>query len=231
MAAEALFSKMRAVIVDEKAPGCLALGEVDDLKYATAAGAINYGFPVVADTIIPQILPTGVTTYEHVISMPFNEIEGKDDLERAERIVQKCIEVRGVKVRVTEVPIPVPYGSAFEGERVRRERFFERMEAALRAVAAGDSGRPLPRSEEPGCEGAVAALQSVLERLRDAVRVEAKDIDQVAADAGALSRWYVEVGHLQVHDIAWNLGEQPFLNDLADLGLFEVKDGKYVKVS
>ena len=98
----------------------LALGEVDDLKYATAAGAINFGFPVIADTIIPDILPTGITTYEHVVSMPFNEIEGKDDLERAERMVQKAIEVRGVKVRITEVPIPVPYGSAFEGERVRR---------------------------------------------------------------------------------------------------------------
>ena len=55
----------------------LALGEVDDLKYAAAAGAINYGFPVIADTVIPQILPTGVTTYEHVISMPFNEIRGQ----------------------------------------------------------------------------------------------------------------------------------------------------------
>jgi acetyl-CoA synthase len=98
----------------------LALGEVDDLKYATAAGAINFGFPVIADTIIPEILPTGVTTYEHVVSMPFNEIEGKDDLERAEKLVQKCIEIRGVKIQVTEVPVPVPYGSAFEGEVVRR---------------------------------------------------------------------------------------------------------------
>ena len=98
----------------------LALGEVDDLKYAAAAGAINYGFPVIADTRIPQILPTGVTTYEHVISMPFNEIEGKDDLERAEKLVQKCVETRGVKIKLTEVPIPVPYGSAFEGEVVRK---------------------------------------------------------------------------------------------------------------
>ncbi len=98
----------------------LALGEVDDLKYAAAAGAINYGFPVIADTVIPEILPTGVTTFEHVVSMPFEEIEGKDDLERAERIVQKCIEVRGVKLKMTEVPVPVPYGSAFEGEVVRR---------------------------------------------------------------------------------------------------------------
>ncbi len=98
----------------------LALGEVDDLKYATAAGAISYGFPVIADTVIPQILPTGVTTYEHVISMPWNEIPGADDLERAERLVQKAIEVRGVKVQVADVPVPVPYGSAFEGEVVRR---------------------------------------------------------------------------------------------------------------
>lgn len=98
----------------------LALGEVDDLKYAAAAGAINFGFPVIADTVIPEILPTGITTYEHVVSMPFNEIEGVDDLERAERLVQKCIEVRGVKVQIADVPVPVPYGSAFEGEVVRR---------------------------------------------------------------------------------------------------------------
>jgi acetyl-CoA synthase len=98
----------------------LALGEVDDLKYAAAAGAINFGFPVIADTVIPEILPTGITTYEHVVSMPFNEIQGKDDLERAERLVQKCIEVRGVKVKVADVPVPVPYGSAFEGEVVRK---------------------------------------------------------------------------------------------------------------
>ena len=99
----------------------LALGEVDELKYATAAGAITYGFPVIADTNIPQILPTGITTYEHVVSMPFDEIEGKDDLERATRLVEKCIEVRGVKIRMTAVDIPVAYGPAFEGEIVRRE--------------------------------------------------------------------------------------------------------------
>jgi acetyl-CoA synthase len=98
----------------------LALGEVDDLKYATAAGAISYGFPTIADTVIPQILPTGVTAYEHVISMPFDDIEGETDVERAKRLVQRCLEVRGVKVKITEVPIPVAYGSAFEGERVRK---------------------------------------------------------------------------------------------------------------
>ncbi len=98
----------------------LALGEVDDLKYATAAGAINFGFPVIADTVIPEILPTGVTPYEHVVSMPFNAIDARDDLERAEKLVQKCVEVRGVKIKLAEVPVPVPYGSAFEGEVVRK---------------------------------------------------------------------------------------------------------------
>ncbi len=99
----------------------LALGEVDELKYATAAGAITYGFPVIADTRIPQILPTGITTYEHVVSMPFEQIEGKDDMERAEKLVQRCIEVRGIRLRMTSVDIPVAYGPAFEGEIVRRD--------------------------------------------------------------------------------------------------------------
>ena len=88
----------------------LALGTVDDEKYATAAGAINFGFPVIADTDIPQILPTGVCTYEHVVSkIPLSDI------------VAKGIEVRGLKIKVEKLPIPVSYGPAFEGERVRKE--------------------------------------------------------------------------------------------------------------
>jgi len=99
----------------------LALGPVDDLKYATAAGAINYGFPVIADTAIPNVLPVGITRYEHVVSLPFDDIPGKDDMEKAERLVQRCIEIRGIKVKIAKVPIPVAYGPAFEGEVVRKE--------------------------------------------------------------------------------------------------------------
>jgi acetyl-CoA synthase len=87
----------------------LALGEVDDEKYAAAAGAINYGFPTIADTEIPEILPTGICTYEHVVSNVPHD-----------KIVEKALEVRGCKVKVTNVPIPVPYGAAFEGERIRK---------------------------------------------------------------------------------------------------------------
>jgi acetyl-CoA synthase len=98
----------------------LALGPMDDLKWATGAGAITYGFPAILDTVAPNILPTGITRYEHVVSMPFDDIPGKDDLERAERLVQRCIEVRGIKIKIPSVPIPVAYGPAFEGEVVRR---------------------------------------------------------------------------------------------------------------
>jgi acetyl-CoA synthase len=91
----------------------LALGPVDDEKHAQAAGAINYGFPTIADTDIDQILPTGICTYEHVVSPVSHD-----------KIVAKAIEVRGLKITVTKVPIPVPYGPAFQGERVRKEDMY-----------------------------------------------------------------------------------------------------------
>ena len=99
----------------------LCLGPMDDLKWATGAGAITYGFPAICDTVVPNILPTGITKYEHVVSMPFDDIPGRDDMERAERLVQRCIEVRGIKIKIPSVPIPVAFGPAFEGEVVRRE--------------------------------------------------------------------------------------------------------------
>ncbi len=98
----------------------LVLGPMDDLKWATGAGAITYGFPAICDTLVPQILPTGITKYEHVVSMPFDDIPGKDDAERAKRLVDKCMEVRGVKIIIPQVSLPVSFGPAFEGEVVRR---------------------------------------------------------------------------------------------------------------
>ncbi len=91
----------------------LPLGSVTDEWYANAAGAINYGFPVIADTPIPEVLATGICTYEHVVSnIPYDNI------------VAKAIEVRGLKVSVAEVDIPVAFGAAFEGERVRGEDIY-----------------------------------------------------------------------------------------------------------
>jgi acetyl-CoA synthase len=91
----------------------MPLGYVTDEWYANAAGAINFGFPTIADTPIPEVLPTGICTYEHVVSNVPHD-----------KIVAKAVEVRGLKVTVAEVPIPVAYGPAFEGERVRGEDIY-----------------------------------------------------------------------------------------------------------
>lgn len=91
----------------------MAFGPVSDEWYANAAGAINWGFPTISDYDIPQVLPTGICTYEHVVSnVPHDEI------------VQKAIEVRGLKVNVTKIDIPMSFGPAFEGERIRKDDLF-----------------------------------------------------------------------------------------------------------
>ncbi|MFH1032179.1 MAG: acetyl-CoA decarbonylase/synthase complex subunit alpha/beta [Chloroflexota bacterium] len=91
----------------------LPMGFVSDEWYANAAGAINWGFPTIADTPIPEVLPSGICTYEHVVSnIPHD------------KLVSKAVEVRGLKVNVSEIPIPVAFGPAFEGERIRGEDIY-----------------------------------------------------------------------------------------------------------
>ena len=64
-------------------------------KYATAAGAINFGFPVIADSAIPQILP------QRHLHLRARRVQRPLD-----RIVPKAIEVRGLKLKVIEDPHP-----------------------------------------------------------------------------------------------------------------------------
>jgi acetyl-CoA synthase len=90
-----------------------ALSTISDEWYANAAGCINWGFPTITNQDIPQVLPTGICTYEHVVSnVPMTEIG------------EKSIEVRGLKVAVTHIDIPVNFGAAFEGERVRKDDLY-----------------------------------------------------------------------------------------------------------
>jgi acetyl-CoA synthase len=85
-----------------------ALGDVGTEWGVAAAGCVNWGFPTIADTEIPEILPTGICTYEHVVAPVSHE-----------EMVQKSVEVRGLKVQVSEIDIPCAFGPAYEGERVR----------------------------------------------------------------------------------------------------------------
>ncbi|MBN1226190.1 MAG: CO dehydrogenase/CO-methylating acetyl-CoA synthase complex subunit beta [Deltaproteobacteria bacterium] len=108
-----------------------ALGDVNAEWAANAAGAINWGFPTIADTDIPEVLPWGVCTYEHVVAQVPHD-----------QIAARSIEVRGLKVSVTEIDIPLTYGPAFEGERVRKGDVFLEMggsvSQAVELVRIGD---------------------------------------------------------------------------------------------
>ena len=93
-----------------------AFGDVGTEWGAAAAGCVNWGFPTLADTDIPEILPTGVCTYEHVIANVAHE-----------EIVQKSVETRGLKVTISDIEIPCNFGPAYEGERVRGADLYTQM--------------------------------------------------------------------------------------------------------
>jgi acetyl-CoA synthase len=110
------YKKMLAYQKDRIFAFVNALGDVNAEWAANAAGAINWGFPTIADTDIPEILPTGICTYEHIVSnVPHDEM------------TQKSIEIRGLKVTISEIDIPLSYGPAFEGERVRKDDLYMEM--------------------------------------------------------------------------------------------------------
>jgi len=86
---------------------------ITDEKYATAAGAINFGFPVISNVDLPEILPTGICRFEHVVAnVPMADI------------ISRSVEIRGLTLKLEKLPIPVPFGAGFEGERVRKEDMY-----------------------------------------------------------------------------------------------------------
>jgi acetyl-CoA synthase len=93
-----------------------ALGDVGTEWAAAAAGCVNWGFPTLADTDIPEILPTGICTYEHVVANVAHD-----------EMVQKSVEIRGLKVTVSDIDIPCNFGPAYEGERVRGADLYTQM--------------------------------------------------------------------------------------------------------
>jgi acetyl-CoA synthase len=89
----------------------ITFGEIPDDWYATGAGAILMGYPVISDSeTTPEIRPTGVTVREELVV--------ETDYEK---LVPTCIDTRAVKVKIEKIDIPVGYAAAFEGERVRKD--------------------------------------------------------------------------------------------------------------
>ena len=143
----------------------LAMGHVTEEWYATAAGAINWGFPVIADSNIPEVLPTGICTYEHVVSnVPHDEM------------VSRAVEVRGLKVQVAEVPIPVSYGAAFEGERVRRDDVFAEARGGRNVVCEWTTTKPMDEIED----GKVEVIGPDLDEIGEGGKFDMAIVAEVA---------------------------------------------------
>ncbi|MDD5174416.1 MAG: acetyl-CoA decarbonylase/synthase complex subunit alpha/beta, partial [Candidatus Omnitrophica bacterium] len=101
--------------VRERVPAfVLLLGGADEVKAATGAGVLAAGVPIITDLDLPEIIVPGVCAHEECL------VKEPDH----NKIVQRAIEARGIKVKVTQIPIPVPCSAAFEGERVRKENTF-----------------------------------------------------------------------------------------------------------
>jgi acetyl-CoA synthase len=101
--------------VRERVPAfVLLLGGVDEIKAATGAGALAAGVPIITDLDLPEVRVAGVCAHEECLVKEFDH----------KKIVQKAVEARGIKVKITQIPIPVPCSAAFEGERVRKENTF-----------------------------------------------------------------------------------------------------------
>ncbi len=83
----------------------LHFGERDEVQIAAHFAAIFLGFPVITD----QELPEDEQIPNWYVSNP-----NYDD------IVQVAMEIRGIKLKIVEIPIPITVGPAFEGEVIRK---------------------------------------------------------------------------------------------------------------
>ena len=79
-------------------------GAIDNVVVSAGAGAIALGFPVVVD-----------------IDLGENQVPGalESCTDHAET-VKKSLELRGIKIKSKELPIPVAFAAAFEGEIIRK---------------------------------------------------------------------------------------------------------------
>ena len=81
-----------------------AFGPLDEMTVACGAGAIYYGFPVVTNDM------------EYTPSVPKSLIKFED----VSQWNPISLEARGIKLKITNIDIPVAFATAFEGEIIRR---------------------------------------------------------------------------------------------------------------
>lgn len=81
----------------------LALGEQDEVRIAAEFGAIMLGFPVITDQPLAEEVP------DWYVYQPDYD-----------KIVPFALELRGIKLKIVDIPVPITIGPAFEGETIRK---------------------------------------------------------------------------------------------------------------
>jgi acetyl-CoA synthase len=103
-----------------------AFGPLSELVVSAGAGAIALGFPVITDQVVPEV-PTLLLTQKDY-----------------DKVVKTSLEARKIKIKITEIPIPVAFAAAFEGERIRKNdmhvEFGGGKSEAFELVMSGESG-------------------------------------------------------------------------------------------
>lgn len=84
----------------------IALGELDAVTVAIGAGALFMGFPIVTDQALPPEL-----------QIP-GLLEPQPDYDK---IVKLALELRNIKLKIVDIPVPITVGPAFEGETIRKK--------------------------------------------------------------------------------------------------------------
>ena len=116
-------------------------GPLDEVTVSAGAGAIALGFPVIVDVDLGE-----------------NQVPGAlvSVLDHSET-VKKSLELRNIKIKVKELPIPVAFAAAFEGEIIRK----------------GDMHAEFTSDKNPACELVV---------MREADQVEDHKIEIVGPE-------------------------------------------------
>lgn len=83
-------------------------GELNEVVVSAGAGAIALGFPVIVD-----------------VDLGDNQVLGAlESVTNHEETVKKSLELRKIKIKIKELPIPVAFAAAFEGEIIRKSDMY-----------------------------------------------------------------------------------------------------------
>ena len=82
----------------------IQLGPNDIVKFAAEFGAIFMGFPIVTDQPVAEEIP--------------DWYQSEPDYEKIGKL---GLEMRGIKIKIVDIPVPITIGPAFEGETIRKK--------------------------------------------------------------------------------------------------------------